>query len=54
MGKSEGKRLLGRLRLRCKDIRIDIREIGNEDEGWMHLTQRWWALVNMVINLRVP
>jgi hypothetical protein len=56
--KPEGKRGLRRLRRICKDnIRMDLREIGYEVLGWMHLTQdsdQWWALVKMVMNLRVP
>jgi hypothetical protein len=37
--------------------RKDLREIGWESVNWMHLTQdrdQWWALVNMVMNLRIP
>jgi hypothetical protein len=36
---------------------MDLREIGWEGVDWIHLTQngdQWWALVNMVMNLRVP
>jgi hypothetical protein len=57
MGKPEGKRPLGRLRLRWEDgIRMDLREIGWGSVDWIHLAQdrdRWRALVNTVINLRV-
>jgi hypothetical protein len=34
-----------------------LREIGWEDVDWMHLAQdmdQWRAVVNMVMNLRVP
>jgi hypothetical protein len=36
---------------------MDLREIGFGDVDWIHLTQdrdRWRALVNTVMNLRVP
>jgi hypothetical protein len=55
MGKLEGKRPLGRPRRRWEDgIRMDLREIGWGD--WIRLAQgrdRWLALVNTVMNLRV-
>jgi hypothetical protein len=38
-------------------FRIDIREIWREDVDWMHLAQdrdQWKAVVNTVMNLRVP
>jgi hypothetical protein len=58
VGRPEGRRPLGRPRCRWEDnIKIDLREIGFGDVDWNHLTQdrdRWWALVNTVINLRVP
>jgi hypothetical protein len=54
----EGNRLLGTPRRRWEDnIRMDLREIGWEDAGWMHLDQGrnpWWAVVNTVMKLRVP
>jgi hypothetical protein len=57
MGKPEGKRPLGRPRRRWEDgIRMDLREIGWESVDWIQLAQdrdRWRALVNTVINLRV-
>jgi hypothetical protein len=34
-----------------------LREVGWEDVGWMHLAQdrdKWWALVNTVMNIQVP
>jgi hypothetical protein len=51
-------RLLGRQRLRWEDnIGIDLREIGWEGVGWIHLIQdreHWWDLVSIVMNLQVP
>jgi hypothetical protein len=40
-----------------KNIRMDLREIGCEIVDWIHMAQdrgHWRALVNMVINFRVP
>ena len=58
VGKPEGKRPLGRLRRRWEDnIKVDLQEVGCEDMDWMDLAQdkdRWQALVNAVMNLRVP
>jgi hypothetical protein len=58
VGKPEGRRPLGRHRRRWEDnIKMDLREIGFGDVDWIHLAQdrdRWWALVNTVMNLRVP
>jgi hypothetical protein len=57
MGKPEGKKPLGRPRRRWEDrIRMDLREIGWESVDCIQLAQDrdwWWALVNMVMNLRV-
>jgi hypothetical protein len=51
-------RPLGRHRRRWEDnIRMDLREIGWEDVNWIHLAQdrdQWRAVVNTVMNLRVP
>ena len=58
MGKPEGRRPLGRPRLRWEDsIRMDLREVGCGCVDWMELAQdrdRWRALVSAVMNLRVP
>jgi hypothetical protein len=57
IGKPEGKRPLERPRRRCEDgIRMDLREIGCGSVDWIQLAQdrdRWRALVNTVMNLRV-
>jgi hypothetical protein len=58
VGKPEGKRPLGRPRRRWVDIiRIDLGEVGWGDVDWIGLAKdrnRWRALVNSVLNLRVP
>jgi hypothetical protein len=59
VGKPDGKRPLGRPRRRWVDnIKINlVREIGWDDMDWIDLAQdrdQWRALVNTVMNLRVP
>ena len=58
VGKPEGRRSLGRPRLRLEDnIRMDLREVGCECVDWMELApdrDRWRAIVSAVIKLRVP
>jgi len=58
VGKPEGKTLLGRPRHRWDcNIKMDLHEVGCEGMDWIELAQdrdRWWALVNAVMNLRVP
>jgi hypothetical protein len=58
VGKPEGKRPLGRPRRRWVDnIRMDLGEVGWSDGDWIGLAQdrnRWRAVVNSVLNLRVP
>jgi hypothetical protein len=58
VGKSEGKRSVVRPRRRwVENIRMDLGEVGRGDVEWIGLAQdrnRWRALVNLVLNLRVP
>jgi hypothetical protein len=56
--KPEVKRPLGRLRHRWEcNIKMDFHEVRCEGMDWIKLAQdrdRWRALVNVVMNLRVP
>jgi hypothetical protein len=58
VGKCEGKRPLGRRRRRWVDnIKMDLREIEWDSVDWIGMAQdrdQWRALVNTVLNLRVP
>jgi hypothetical protein len=58
VGRPEGRRPLGRPRHRWEDnIKMYLREIGFGDVDWIHLApdrDMWWAVVNMVMKLRVP
>jgi hypothetical protein len=58
VGRPEGRRPLGRPTRRREDnIKMDLREIGFGDVDWINLAQdrdTWRALVNTVMNLRVP
>jgi hypothetical protein len=58
VGKPEGKKPLGRPRCRwVNNIKVDLRDIGWGGIDWISLTQerdQWRALVNTVMNLRVP
>jgi hypothetical protein len=58
IGKTEGRRPLGKPRHRwVVNIRMDLVEVEWGDVDWIGLAQdrdRWRALVNSVLNLRVP
>ena len=58
MGKPECKRSLGRPRRRWEDkIKKDLQEVGCGGMEWFDMAQhrdRWRALVNSEMNLRVP
>jgi hypothetical protein len=58
VGKHRIKRLLGRPTHRWEDnIKMDLQEVGCEVMDWIELAQdrdRWRALVDAVMNLRVP
>jgi hypothetical protein len=58
VGKTEGKKPLGRPRRRWEDnIKADLQEMGFGGMDWIDLAQdrdRWRALVNVVVKLRVP
>jgi hypothetical protein len=58
VGKPQRKRPLGRPRLRWVDnIRMDLGEVGWGNVDWIGLAQdrnRWRALVNSILNIRVP
>jgi hypothetical protein len=56
VGKPEVKRPLGRTR-HMDSIKMDLREIGWDGVDWIDMAQdrdQWRALVNTVLNLRVP
>jgi len=52
-----GKRQLGRPRRKWEDnIKMDLQEGGCGDMDWIELAQdtdKWWAVVNAVMDLRV-
>jgi hypothetical protein len=58
VGKPQGKRPLERPKRRwVHNIRIDLGEVGGGDVDWIGLAKdrnRWRALVNSILNLRVP
>jgi hypothetical protein len=58
VGKPEGKRPLGKPRLRWEDnIKMDLQEVGCRVIGSIEMAldrDRWRALVNAVMNLRIP
>jgi hypothetical protein len=58
VGRSEGKRPLGRPRRRWEDnIKMDLTEIGIVRANWIQLAQgrvQWGDFVSTVMSLRVP
>jgi hypothetical protein len=58
VGRPEGKRPLRRPRRRLGDnIKMDLQKVEWGGMNWTDLAQdrnRWWAVVNAVMNLRVP
>jgi hypothetical protein len=58
VGRSEGKRPLGRPRSRWMDnIKMDLRETGIDGTNWIQVAQdrvQWRACVNTIMNLRIP
>ena len=58
VGKPEAKRPLGRPRRRWEEnIKMALQDVGCGGMDWIELVQdrdRWRALVNAVMNLRVP
>jgi len=58
VGKPEGKRPLGRPTSRWEDnTKMDLQEVEWWSMDWIDLAQdnnRWWALVNAVMNIRIP
>jgi hypothetical protein len=58
VGRPERRRPLGRPRRRWDDnIKMDLEDVGWVGIYWIELAadrDSWWALVNAVMNLRVP
>ena len=58
VGRPDGNRPLGRPRRRWEDnIKTDIQKVGWKGKDWIDLAQdsdRWWTLMNAVMNLQVP
>ena len=58
VGEIWGKETTWKTRLGWENnIKMDLQEVGCGGMDWIDLTQdrdRWWALVNAVMNIRVP
>jgi len=58
VGKTEGKRPVGRTRCRWEDnLKLDLQDVGCGGMDWIELAQdrdRWRALVTAIMSLRVP
>jgi hypothetical protein len=58
VGRTEGRRPLARPKRRWEDNnKMYLQEVGWGNMDWIDMAQdrdRWWALVNAVMNLRVP
>jgi hypothetical protein len=58
VGRLEDKRPLGRHRCRWEDnIKLDLRETGNDGANWIRLAQdrvQWRAFVDTIMNSNVP
>jgi hypothetical protein len=57
VAKPEGQRPLGKPRRRLDNVKMVLREIGWGGMDWIDLVQdrdQWRALVNTMMNLRVP
>jgi hypothetical protein len=58
VGKPKGKRPRGGPKCRWEyNIMTDLQEVGCEGIDWIEMAQDmeiWWAIVNAVMNLRVP
>jgi len=57
VGKTEGKKLLGRSRISWEEnIQVDLKEVGCSSVDGIYLTRdkfQWQAVVNTVMNFRV-
>jgi len=58
VGKHEGKKPLGRSRRRWADnSKMELQEVGCRNMNWIEQAEdrdRWRAVVNEVMNLRIP